>query len=78
MVKWVNVGMSDLSLEAPDVMDDPWCCLSCYSKFTFGDCKTNSRSNSIHCPKCGSANLHPIDDVVQELPEYLGEIGTIN
>ncbi len=66
--------MSDLL--APDVMDDPWCCLLCYSKFTFGDCKT--KSNNIYCPKCNSANLHPIDDVVHELPEYVGEIGTVN
>ena len=32
----------DLNLEAHDVMTDPWCCLSCNSKFTFGDCKTKS------------------------------------
>ncbi len=70
--------MSDLNLEAPDVMTDPWCCLSCSSKFTFGDCKTKRNSPDIYCPKCGSANLHPIDGVVYELPEYVGEIGTIN
>ena len=70
--------MSDLNLEASDVMTDPWCCLLCYSKFTFGDCETNCDSLYIYCPKCNSTNLHPIDDVMHELPEYVGEIGTLH
>ena len=65
--------------EDKDLMQDPWCCLICNSKFTFGDCKTKKGSSNIHCPICGSADLHPIDaPIVWELPEYVGEIGAIN
>ncbi len=61
-----------------DVMKKPWCCFDCSSKFTFGDCRTKRGSPNIHCPKCDSANLHPIDGDVREVPEYVGPVGTMN
>ena len=61
-----------------DVMDEPWCCLGCSSKFTFGRCVTKRGSPDLHCPKGGSANLHPIDGKSHEVREYVGPIGPLN
>jgi predicted Zn-ribbon and HTH transcriptional regulator len=64
--------------EEPDVMDQPWACLSCSAKFRFGQIRMLPGGGSLSCPECRSANIHPADGTVHELDEYHGEIGTRN
>ncbi len=61
-----------------DPLDSPWCCLVCYSKFILCQCVAKRGSPYIHCPKCGSANLHPIAGEAHDAQEYAGPIGTLN
>ncbi|MCE4222143.1 hypothetical protein HCU64_00115 [Methylobacterium sp. C25] len=62
---------------ADDVMQQPWCCLVCSSRFRFG--KIILRGGSLVRPKCeGVSGLHPADGTVKEIGEYQGEIGTRN
>ena len=60
-----------------DPLQRPWCCFGCSSKFVFGKARTKPGSPHIHCPNCGSPDLHPIHEPVREIEEYLGEIGTL-
>ena len=66
------------SARLTDVMEQPWCCLDCSSKFTFGDCQTKRGSPNIHCPECGGANLHQIGGTMHAVSEYVGPIGPVN
>ena len=61
-----------------DALDSLWCCLVCSSKFILAGCVAKHGSPFIHCPKCGSPDLHPIDGLPHELLNYVGPIGTLN
>lgn len=50
-----------------DVMVQPWCCLTCSARFTFGQIKANPY---LQCPQCKSGNIHPADGTTHDLPEY--------
>ena len=57
-----------------DVMNDPWCCLTCSAKFRFGEI---IMADACRCPRCRSADLHPADKAIVVLERYDGEKGTI-
>jgi Zn finger protein HypA/HybF involved in hydrogenase expression len=59
-----------------DVMQQPWCCLSCSGQFRFGQIRM--RAGGLHCPKCDSGQLHPAGGDVMDLARYDGEVGTLN
>ncbi len=61
-----------------DVMQKPWCCLGCSSKFTFGDLIAGPDKPGLRCPKCDGGNIHSAGDGVRDAPEYVGPIGTRN
>ena len=57
--------------------DEPWCCLTCFSKFRFGELRTLPKSGLVHCPVCSSAYVHPAGKEQRELAEYHGDRGTL-
>jgi predicted Zn-ribbon and HTH transcriptional regulator len=58
-----------------DSLNNPACCLDCYWKGRTGEMIA---SDTLRCPKCKSANWHPIGSVAVSVPKYIGEIGTKN
>ncbi len=55
-----------------DVMQQEWCCLTCSSKFTFGKLRTKPGSPHLHCPVCGSSDIHPADGTSHAIAAKLG------
>jgi DNA-directed RNA polymerase subunit RPC12/RpoP len=53
----------------------PYCCLDCAAKFCIGDAIA---TDTLHCPRCRSTNMHLFGLAPIVLDEYLGEIGTRN
>lgn len=53
-----------------DVMAQPWCCLTCSWKGTFG--KLMAR-DVLRCPKCNSADLHPFNEPPVTLERAFGD-----
>ncbi len=63
-----------------DVMDQPWCCLTCSGRFRFGQLKTKGDGHSavgLYCPKCGGWNIQPADGLAVTLDRYRGERGPL-
>lgn len=58
-----------------DHLDQPYCCFGCSAKFRIGEAIA---ADTLRCPQCRSADLHPIERQPIELDEYHGEIGTRN
>jgi DNA-directed RNA polymerase subunit RPC12/RpoP len=65
-----------MSCDEPDVMAQLWYCLTCSETFRFGQIRM--RNGGLHCPLCGSENLHPADGGIIELDSYEGEISDLN
>lgn len=59
-----------------DVMKQPYVCLDCFWKGTFGDLVVLAGAAFPSCPTCESENIHPADGDTVELDEYHGDIGT--
>lgn len=63
-----------------DVLDAIWCCMACSSKFRMGELIAVPGANEfgVGCPKCRSGDLQRAGGETVAVPEYRGEIGTIN
>lgn len=42
-----------------DVMQDEWCCMTCYARFKFG--KLRMKPTGLGCPTCGSVETAAAD-----------------
>jgi hypothetical protein len=43
-----------------EIMAEPWACLTCYARLTFGDLESSGKDRPLLvCPKCKSGDLHP-------------------
>lgn len=62
--------------DEPDVMAKTWCCLTCHSKFRFGQIRM--RDGGLGCPHCDAGTLYTAEPVVETLDRYDGEVGTLN
>lgn len=58
-----------------DVMQQPWCCLTCSARFRFG--KIRMAGGELHCPNCTAVTIHPATGESETLAEYHGEIGPL-
>lgn len=57
----------------PSELDKGAVCLECRWKGRVGELIA---SDTLRCPNCKSADWHPSEREVIEIPEYVGEIGT--
>lgn len=69
--------MIDVTETQDDVMAQTWACLTCSSKFRFGQIRM--RGGCLACPHCDDGEgLRPAGGEVHELDEYHGPVGTLN
>jgi DNA-directed RNA polymerase subunit RPC12/RpoP len=52
-----------------NVMKQQWCCLTCSAIFPYGKVILR-KGQTLHCPKCGSLDIHPADKTIHDLPNY--------
>lgn len=66
-------------MDDDDVMRQPWACLTCSVIVRFGRLRTRGRvvvetKPKLHCPECGSNDIHIADGTAHVLDEYHGGI----
>lgn len=57
-----------------DALDKPIVCMACSNKTTFGKLRAK---DVLRCPKCDSDNFKFLNSEMESVPEYHGEICTI-
>lgn len=57
-----------------DLKYPDWCCLTCAWKGGFLKLRTERGSSDLHCPSCGSTDIHPINTDPKDLAAYHGNI----
>jgi DNA-directed RNA polymerase subunit RPC12/RpoP len=75
----VNENPVSYTTEFPDYMAEPYCCMTCSARFTFGKMRIG-KVNEMHpqglsCPHCGDGlGLHPAGGDAVALDAYHGPI----
>jgi hypothetical protein len=60
-------------------MDQPWCCLTCFARFRFGELVGTGRGRmgGLGCPTCKGDNISPADGATVYLDRSFRDGSTI-
>jgi predicted RNA-binding Zn-ribbon protein involved in translation (DUF1610 family) len=62
--------------ESEDVMQQPWACVACSSRFRFGQIRF--QGGALACPTCGNTELFRADGRTWETDVQEGGMGPLN